>query len=83
LLAIQYWHWENRKLFWKHTEGPSSHEIEGERMKRTLSLLLFIFLLEACAITYTHPTKSTNDFERDKQECELIAKKALAVKGVT
>jgi hypothetical protein len=41
-----------------------------------------MFLLGGCATTYTHPTKSAKDFERDKQQCELIAKKALAAKGI-
>jgi hypothetical protein len=51
-------------------------------MKPTVWLLLFLFFLGGCAITYTHPTKSTKDFERDKQECELLARKTLAAKGI-
>jgi hypothetical protein len=51
-------------------------------MKPTLWLLLLLFLLGGCAITYTHPTKSAKDFEKDKQACELIAKKALVAKGI-
>ena len=51
-------------------------------MKETVWLLLFMFFLGGCAITYTHPTKSTNDFARDKQECEALARKTLAAKGI-
>jgi hypothetical protein len=57
-------------------------EADGEMMKPILWLLLFLFLLGGCAITYTHPTKSAKDFEKDKQACELIAKKALVAKGI-
>jgi hypothetical protein len=51
-------------------------------MKPTLWLLLLLFLLGGCAITYTHPTKSAKDFEKDQRECDLIAKKALVAKGI-
>jgi PBP1b-binding outer membrane lipoprotein LpoB len=51
-------------------------------MKPTSWLLLILFLLAGCAITYTHPTKSAKDFERDERECEVIAKKALVAKGI-
>jgi hypothetical protein len=70
---------------WKRLSIPERglrHEIEGAMMKPTVWLLLFLFLLGGCAITYTHPTKSLNDFEKDKRECELIARKTLAAKGI-
>ncbi len=51
-------------------------------MKQTVWLLLFLFLLGGCATTYTHPTKSTKDFDREKQECESAARKTLVAKGV-
>jgi hypothetical protein len=57
--------------------------IGGELKKRRVWMLLFLFLLGACTITYTHPTKNSRDFDRDKQECEVAAKKTLAAKGVT
>ncbi len=47
-----------------------------------LLLFLLLFFLGGCAITYTHPTKSTKDFERDNQECERLARKTLAAKGI-
>ncbi len=50
-------------------------------VKPTLLLSLILFLLGSCAITYTHPTKNLNDFERDKKECESIAKKTLAARN--
>ena len=70
------------EMFWKPTGGWSQQRAEGEMMKPTLWLLLFLFLLTGCAITYTHPTKSAKDFEKDQRECELIAKKALVAKGI-
>jgi hypothetical protein len=51
-------------------------------MRSTVWLFLLLFFLVGCAITYTHPTKSTKDFERDNQECERLAKKTLAAKGI-
>jgi len=35
----------------------------------------------ACGTTYTHPTKSLQDFDRDKAACEQEATKALTKKG--
>jgi hypothetical protein len=52
-------------------------------IKRAFWLLFLAVLLAACATTYRHPTKTANDFEKDRQECQLIARKALAAKGVT
>ena len=40
-----------------------------------------MLLLAACGTTYTHPTKSLQEFDRDKALCEQEAKKALAKKG--
>jgi len=51
-------------------------------MKRIVWLLLVLFLVAGCAATYMHPTKSTKDFERDQKECELLARKTLAAKGI-
>ncbi len=56
--------------------------LEEETMKSTLLALLLLCMLGGCAATYTHPTKSTQDFDRDKQECERIAKKTLVAKGI-
>jgi hypothetical protein len=39
--------------------------------------------LGGCTTTYTHPTKSVSQFERDRAACELTARKTLAAKGVT
>jgi hypothetical protein len=70
------------KCFGNLPKGWSQHSTEGEMMKPTLWLFLLLFLLGGCAITYTHPTKSAKDFEKDQRECELIAKKALVAKGI-
>lgn len=47
-----------------------------------LLLALGVFGLGACATSYTHPTKATRDFERDKRDCERSAEKTVAKKGV-
>ena len=49
-------------------------------MKLTL-LSCLLFALAACGTTYTHPTKSLQDFDRDRAACEQEAKKTLAKKG--
>ena len=40
-----------------------------------------LLLVTACGTTYTHPTKSLQEFDRDKAACEQEAKKVLAKKG--
>ena len=40
-----------------------------------------LLLVTACGTTYTHPTKSLQDFDRVKAACEQEAKMALAKKG--
>ncbi|OPY80544.1 MAG: hypothetical protein A4E65_01419 [Syntrophorhabdus sp. PtaU1.Bin153] len=42
-----------------------------------------ILLLGGCTTTYTHPTKSLSQFERDRAECERMARKKLAARGIT
>lgn len=42
-----------------------------------------LLLLGSCATTYTHPTKSHSQFERDRAACERTARKTLAAKGIT
>ena len=49
-------------------------------MKMTF-LACALFFLAACGTTYTHPTKSLKDFDRDKAACEQEARKVLAKKG--
>ena len=51
--------------------------------KRILWLFAAMLLLGSCATTYTHSTKNSSDFERDRAACERAAKKTLAAKGVT
>ena len=48
---------------------------------RTFLLASAMLLLAACGTTYTHPTKSLQEFDRDKALCEQEAKKGLAKKG--
>ena len=41
-----------------------------------------LFFLAACGTTYTHPTKSLQDFDRDRAACEKEARKTLAKKNL-
>jgi hypothetical protein len=49
-------------------------------MKFVLALSALL-LAAACGTTYTHPTKSLQDFDRDRAACEQEAKKVLTKKG--
>jgi PBP1b-binding outer membrane lipoprotein LpoB len=51
-------------------------------MKTLLLVTILIFLAAGCATTYTHPTKSPSEFEKDRLECEQVAIKSLAARGV-
>lgn len=51
-------------------------------MKKFLILIL-VGLLYGCATTYTHPTKTQEDFTRDKYECEQIATQYAANYGAS
>jgi uncharacterized protein YceK len=51
--------------------------------KSILLLFLTLILLGGCTTTFTHSTKGINDFERDKESCELAARKTLAAQGIT
>lgn len=46
----------------------------GYAMKILISLLLTLFIIACAQTRYTHSTKSANEFERAKYECEKIAK---------
>lgn len=50
-------------------------------MKKAFFIMLFFFL-GGCAITYTHPTKNSQEFERDRRECEAMAMKNLSSRGI-
>ena len=52
-------------------------------IKPILLLFLILILLGGCTTTYTHPSKGANDFDRDKESCELAARKTLAAQGIT
>ena len=51
-------------------------------MSKCSAVIFVALLLGACAATYSHPTKDVRNFERDERECRLIARKALASKGL-
>lgn len=44
-------------------------------MKKIFFLLL-VFLISGCATIWTHPTKTSADFNRDYYKCERIATEA-------
>jgi hypothetical protein len=48
---------------------------------RTFLLASAMLLLASCGTTYTHPTKSLQDFDRDKAACEQEATKKLTKNG--
>lgn len=51
-------------------------------MKKISSLILLVIFVLACAQSrYTHPTKSSTDFEREDRECEKIARYKAAQAG--
>ena len=50
-------------------------------MKLLLAAGAFL-LVTACGTTYTHPTKSLQDFDRDRAVCEKEARKTLAKKNL-
>jgi hypothetical protein len=52
-------------------------------IKPVFWFFLVLLVLEGCTTTYTHSTKGINDFERDKESCELAARKTLAKQGIT
>ena len=56
---------------------------EKEMSKRVWWLFPALLLVGSCATTYTHPTKSSAQFERDRAVCESIARKKLAARGIT
>jgi len=49
---------------------------------KPLCLPALLFLLVSCAIMYRHPNKGPRDFEREKEECEVYARKTLAQRGI-
>jgi len=51
-------------------------------IKTALIIALMTLGLTGCAAKYTHPTKTTQDFERDRRDCQAIAEKTAAKKGV-
>jgi len=50
-------------------------------MKLVLAFVALL-LVAACGTTYTHPTKSLQDFDRDRAACEQEARKVLTKKGL-
>jgi len=62
-------------------------ENEAMNMVSAIKMILVVMILMAlsfagCATKYSHPTKSPKDFERDQRDCQAIAEKSAAKKGV-
>ena len=51
-------------------------------MKPILFLILFLVYFGGCAATYRHPAKGVDTFEKDRQACEVTARKMRVAKGM-
>ncbi|MGD9578461.1 MAG: hypothetical protein AB7Y74_09435 [Syntrophorhabdus sp.] len=51
-------------------------------MKTLLSVVILLIFLLGCTTVYNHPTKGPQEFEKDRLECEHVAKQILAARGV-
>jgi len=51
-------------------------------MKTLLSVLILLMFLLGCTTVYNHPTKSPQEFEKDRLECEHVAREILAARGI-
>ena len=79
---IQYELFAADKAVVQSLRGRCGHTGPGkEKLMKMAFVAGALLLLAACGTTYTHPTKSLQDFDRDKATCEEEAKKALAKKG--
>ncbi len=63
--------------------NESRRKRSNEMIKPVFWSFLVLLVLGGCTTTYTHSTKGINDFERDKESCELAARKTLAKQGIT
>jgi hypothetical protein len=50
-------------------------------MKRTILLAGAFFLLAGCSTVYVKAGKTAEDFEKDREACEVVAKKDLTARG--
>ena len=51
-------------------------------MKTLLPVLIVLMLVMGCTTIYNHPTKSPQEFEQDRLECEHVAREILAARGI-
>ena len=52
------------------------------KTKIAILIVVFLFLLGGCApVMFRHPTKSSEDFEKDKYECDIIATQHVRQSG--
>ena len=50
-------------------------------MRRAILLAAILFLLAGCSTVYVKAGKTSEDFEKDREACEVVAKKELAARG--
>jgi hypothetical protein len=50
-------------------------------VKTIFLFIVSILFIGGCQTTYTHPTKEAQDFERDKYNCDKIAKRLASDAG--
>lgn len=68
-----------------HNEDAQSVQLNlpmGDIMKTLLSVLILVMFLLGCTTVYNHPTKGPQEFEKDRLECEHVAKQILAARGI-
>jgi hypothetical protein len=54
----------------------------GGIMKHLLLLPALLFLILGCTTTYYHPSKSPQEFDQDRVECEQIVRQSMAAQGI-
>ena len=56
--------------------------LTGAIMKTVMPMLILLMFLLGCTTVYNHPTKSPQEFEKDRLECEHVAREILAARGI-
>ncbi|MBS1233346.1 MAG: hypothetical protein H6R42_1000 [Nitrospirae bacterium] len=51
-------------------------------MKHLLLLSVLLFLILGCTTTYYHPSKSPQEFDQDRVECEQLVRQSMAAQGI-
>ncbi|MBP8745872.1 MAG: hypothetical protein KBH86_12205 [Syntrophorhabdus sp.] len=51
-------------------------------MKAFLPAFILLMFVLGCTAVYNHPTKGPQEFEKDRLECEHVARQTLAARGI-